>query len=410
MIRRPTGLPTGRQHMNLLRNTDSRLHRLLLAAACVLSAAAWPAVGQTDSGPTQQRLPWRAWTAPDPEVNSVVQVYSDIFWPPAFNGTGSIVAKCTPNGIGWLIVLTADHVVRGGTQHRISFGDNAAQGYAGSAATSFYVSRSPPGTRDADLALLMVRYGVPDAFFDSIVPLTYRADPWVALDFTEVGYGGTGTFVAGGMNGGAVDGCKRFQNNYESALVTVSVADYNYTAVRWTFDVAPASIQPYPFLCGEGLSFAGDSGGPYFRAVPTLQSVPPMVRPGANNWPDGSGYNLMVYLCDGIGAVHTMGNSVYLGFNPYGSTWGQGAILTDTYVAWIDSTIHGFCCPAPLPCYANCDNSTAAPVLNVADFTCFLQKYANGDPYANCDGSLVPPLLNVADFTCFLQKYANGCP
>jgi hypothetical protein len=64
---------------------------------------------------------------------------------------------------------------------------------------------------------------------------------------------------------------------------------------------------------------------------------------------------------------------------------------------------------APPPCYANCDASTAAPVLNVADFTCFLQKYAGGDPSANCDESTAVPTLNVADFSCFLQKYAAGC-
>jgi hypothetical protein len=29
-------------------------------------------------------------------------------------------------------------------------------------------------------------------------------------------------------------------------------------------------------------------------------------------------------------------------------------------------------------CYANCDHSTTSPVLNVADFTCFLQKFAAG--------------------------------
>jgi hypothetical protein len=62
------------------------------------------------------------------------------------------------------------------------------------------------------------------------------------------------------------------------------------------------------------------------------------------------------------------------------------------------------------PCYPNCDNSTQAPVLNVADFACFLQKYAAGDPYANCDQSTQMPVLNVADFSCFLQKYAAGCP
>jgi probable HAF family extracellular repeat protein len=62
------------------------------------------------------------------------------------------------------------------------------------------------------------------------------------------------------------------------------------------------------------------------------------------------------------------------------------------------------------PCYANCDGSTAAPVLNVADFTCFLQRYAAGESYANCDQSTSAPVLNVADFTCFLQRYAAGCP
>jgi hypothetical protein len=61
-------------------------------------------------------------------------------------------------------------------------------------------------------------------------------------------------------------------------------------------------------------------------------------------------------------------------------------------------------------CYANCDGSTAAPALNVADFTCFLQRFAAGDAYANCDNSTATPTLNVADFTCFLQKYAAGCP
>jgi hypothetical protein len=64
----------------------------------------------------------------------------------------------------------------------------------------------------------------------------------------------------------------------------------------------------------------------------------------------------------------------------------------------------------PPACYANCDGSTTEPVLNVADFTCFLSKFAAGDPYANCDGSTTEPTLNVADFTCFLSKFAAGCP
>ena len=62
------------------------------------------------------------------------------------------------------------------------------------------------------------------------------------------------------------------------------------------------------------------------------------------------------------------------------------------------------------PCYANCDGSTIAPVLNVNDFTCFLNRYAAGESYANCDASTIPPVLNVNDFTCFLNRYAAGCP
>jgi len=60
-------------------------------------------------------------------------------------------------------------------------------------------------------------------------------------------------------------------------------------------------------------------------------------------------------------------------------------------------------------CYANCDSSTTPPVLNVLDFSCFLNRFAAGDTYANCDGSTQPPALNVQDFSCFLNAFAAGC-
>jgi hypothetical protein len=60
-------------------------------------------------------------------------------------------------------------------------------------------------------------------------------------------------------------------------------------------------------------------------------------------------------------------------------------------------------------CYANCDLSSTSPVLNVGDFICFLHLVAAGDRFANCDGdcNIVP---TIADFTCFLTKFAAGCP
>jgi hypothetical protein len=61
-------------------------------------------------------------------------------------------------------------------------------------------------------------------------------------------------------------------------------------------------------------------------------------------------------------------------------------------------------------CYANCDGSTTAPILNVQDFACFLNAFAAGESYANCDGSTTSPVLNVQDFACFLNAFAAGCP
>jgi hypothetical protein len=61
-------------------------------------------------------------------------------------------------------------------------------------------------------------------------------------------------------------------------------------------------------------------------------------------------------------------------------------------------------------CVANCDNSLQPPVLNVNDFTCFMNKFAAGEPLANCDHSTTPPVLNVGDFVCFMNSFAAGCP
>jgi hypothetical protein len=60
-------------------------------------------------------------------------------------------------------------------------------------------------------------------------------------------------------------------------------------------------------------------------------------------------------------------------------------------------------------CYANCDRSTAAPILNVNDFVCFLGNFAVGDEYANCDSSEGTPTLTANDFLCFLNVYTGGC-
>lgn len=62
------------------------------------------------------------------------------------------------------------------------------------------------------------------------------------------------------------------------------------------------------------------------------------------------------------------------------------------------------------PCYANCDASTAAPILTINDFQCFINRYAAGNPAANCDRSTGAPVLNINDFQCFVNTFASGCP
>ncbi|MFN0134048.1 MAG: prolyl oligopeptidase family serine peptidase [Phycisphaerales bacterium] len=66
--------------------------------------------------------------------------------------------------------------------------------------------------------------------------------------------------------------------------------------------------------------------------------------------------------------------------------------------------------PFPPRCAANCDGSTAAPVLNINDFQCFINRFAANQPSANCDASTLVPVLNVNDFSCFLNRFATGCP
>jgi hypothetical protein len=73
----------------------------------------------------------------------------------------------------------------------------------------------------------------------------------------------------------------------------------------------------------------------------------------------------------------------------------------------------------PPPCAANCDGNSIPPILNVDDFTCFINAFAEAallpheqqvGHYANCDGSTMEPALNIDDFGCFINRYALGCP
>ncbi len=92
-------------------------------------------------------------------------------------------------------------------------------------------------------------------------------------------------------------------------------------------------------------------------------------------------------------AIWTSGGYTYI--SGYGVSGGQNRALL-----W----------QRALPCPANCDASTSAPILTANDFQCFLNKFAQADPSANCDGSTTNPTLTANDFQCFLNQFAAGCP
>lgn len=311
------------------------------------------ASGALATGPREQNLAGRA--VGDP-LYSVVEVNTV-----NGRGTGTVIGKHVDPATNdaWFTVLTADHVVRGGDGTiSIKFGDAAANKHVG-AGGSWYLSPSR-NVRSADIALAAVKYGQLDTpertnFFNA-VHTTSRGElnargpgetETPPLDFTQVGYGWTGSFVNGGMRTVAgvdnPDGDPRFQNNTLERWVTISDANYLYDAVRYFFNV-PAGAG---FLAAEGIGFAGDSGGPFFSYAGAVgwQNVG-MFRQNITRNPDGTGGNIpawgggaMQLATDLQIAVFTSGNSVEGGFNPFDTTRGNGVPLTAAMNAWINDAL-----------------------------------------------------------------------
>jgi hypothetical protein len=154
-----------------------------------------------------------------------------------------------------------------------------------------------------------------------------------------------------------------------TALFAVNASGGGPRTYQWQIQTAPGMWQtlgndPFPLPCGGG-AFA-------FASMPFASQTPIGVQP----CPGVSSYQIRCIVS-----------------NPCGSATSNEATFTLR--------------PGG---YANCDGSTTQPVLNVNDFTCFLNQFAAGDSRANCDHSTAVPVLNVNDFTCFLNGFAVGCP
>jgi uncharacterized membrane protein len=224
-----------------------------------------------------------------------------------------------------------------------------------------------------------------------------------------------------------------------------------HRAIRWT---PAAGIELLPMLPGATSCFSygisGDGnvivgyceipvlGRRAFRWTETESTTALGALPGAMsvaraaNW-DGSvivGYSLQVW--DGgwvwtqqTGMVRISSllppGTIPPGYSPDGprsvsfdgltiAGWGDNPqFMSEAFVLRLPSSA----------CYANCDGSTAAPILNIDDFTCFINEFAAAgalppaqqvEHYVNCDNSTAAPVLNIDDFTCFINSFAAGCP
>ena len=220
------------------------------------------------------------------------------------NGTGSVIDKHVDEfGNGWFCVLTADHVTAAGGRY-IGFGNGNPQAgnrMFGNPQGDLLHSFSAQGL---DLAVLGVPYGgPPDAFFNSIIPLSmiigYNSPNDLTNSravFTEIGYGDTGdpgvdTDGSGGLTSYTSYGVKRYQNNRFERSQIKPYGSGNYTSIEWDYD-NPAGAFATP---GEGSSYAGDSGGPYFMT----DGIGP-------DSPNGHQHDITT---NGIVAVHTYGDN-----------------------------------------------------------------------------------------------------
>jgi hypothetical protein len=303
------------------------------------------------TGPNQQTIPWLAPVGQT--LNGVVQVFDENGSGAIIGGgTGSIIGRSIDrNGDGWFCVLTANHVVEKGASRSIALGDRQSSpvrnGRVGSG-SNWYIAHP-----SLDIALVAVKWGQPDAFFNGLNLLTLAPQSVTDMvdrhvQFTEIGYGRSGSFVQGGLQtDNPVEPLtarnKRFQNNRIERSRNNVASDnrgVQYTGVEFTFDRPAAN----GFLAAEGLSYVGDSGGPYL-ANGTFSnnggfftSVGAFERPDDADGtvvPDWAG-GLMEVKNQGIIAVHTYGNSngAAGALSAYGSR-GGGVPITNDLAFWI---------------------------------------------------------------------------
>jgi hypothetical protein len=191
---------------------------------------------------------------------------------------------------------------------------------------------------------------------------------------------------------------------------------------------APATISPayrYHYAIDGLVHGVGGLLGTAFPGPTPLAQVLETLSPGSSANLMGDADNCTGMHPVGVPPTTISGSTMIIGITvnysitlTFGIDAGNVASFSITNVVLTPSTLTGYLqfnsgtatVARVYVCPANCDGSTTAPVLNVADFSCFLNLFASGSTAANCDCSTTVPVLNVADFSCFLNRFAGGCP
>jgi len=242
------------------------------------------------------------------------------------NGTGSIIGNHNIDGVGWLCVLTADHVISTNGKKSGGIVDAPGIAFGNSIKTSgnspYFVGQvfgrySTNGT--SDIAVLGVPYGAYNPAYDNLVVHLVTASGF--FFFTDIGYGNEGKLITGGYQAQNKYGTERFLND------KIGTFEANYTRDGYTFEGAewyvtdPADPN---HIAGSGTTFDADSGSPYFSS--------------ATNFDEGTGLN---YRTDNQFAVHSGIRFAASTNNPvptiaFGSTL-IGDALSANDLVWIEN-------------------------------------------------------------------------
>ncbi len=183
---------------------------------------------------------------------------------------------------------------------------------------------------------------------------------------------------------------------------------YRHVGGRWTVE---AKLVAHDGVGGDRFGFSVSVKGD----VAVIGA--PWARMGAScPWPrscrDGAAY---LFVHDGSGwSERAKLRSSDLGEDDYFGTavaatetfvsagaFGNDTLGPETGAAYVFSVID-------VCCYADCDQSTGAGILDIFDFLCFQNSFVAGEPYAcDCDPD---PTCNVFDFLCFQNAFVGGCP